>query len=110
MPLPGAAAHEGRARDGADGSERLAAETEGARALEVLEAGDLAGGEAREGERQVVPLDAAAVVDHPQPPHSAIDKVHGDRAGAGVEAVLEQLLQRRGGPVDDLARRDLVHQ
>ena len=28
----------------------------------------------------------------------------------GVEAVLDQLLERRGGPLDDLARRDLVDQ
>ncbi len=110
MALPGAAAGERQARNRADGRERLAAKPEGGRALEVLEGRDLAGGEARECQRQVVRLDSGAVVGDADAAHAALGQVHRDRLRAGVEAVLDQLLQRGRRALHHLARGDLVDQ
>jgi len=60
VALAGPAAREREARAGGDGGERLAAEAERRGALQVLERGDLARREAREGERQVLRRDPAA--------------------------------------------------
>ena len=49
--------------DAADGGQRLAAEAERADAEQVVGVVQLAGGVAGEGQRQVVGVDAAAVVD-----------------------------------------------
>ena len=76
---PAARLDDREARHRADRGERLAAEAQRRGALEVLERGDLAGGEARDGERQVVALDAAAVVDHAHAPHAALGEVDRDR-------------------------------
>ena len=97
-------------RDGADRGERFTAEPQCRRALEVFQRRDLAGGVARERERQIVALDARAVVHHLEAPHSALDEIDAHRLGAGIEAVLHQLLQSRGGPFHHLAGGDLVDQ
>jgi hypothetical protein len=76
--------------------------------LQVVEAGDLAGGVALEGQRQLVLGDAAAVVGHPDAPHAALLELHLDGRRAGVHGVLEHFLEHRGGPLDDLAGGDLV--
>ena len=52
-------------------------------------------------------LDAGAVVLHLHAPHAAVVERHRDRARAGVDAVLEQLLQHRGGALHHFAGRDL---
>ncbi|MNC94749.1 hypothetical protein D3C83_116850 [compost metagenome] len=62
----------------------------------------------REG--QVLGRDSRAVVLDLDAPHAAFFQRHGDGAGAGIEAVLEQLLQHRGRALDDLAGRDLAHE
>ena len=70
--------------------------------------GDLAGGMARQGQRQLVAGDAAAVVGDLEQLGAAGGQLHLDGARAGVEAVLQQLLERGGGPLDHLASGDLV--
>jgi hypothetical protein len=76
--------------------------------LQVVEAGDLAGGVALEGQRQLVLGDAAAVVGHPDAPHAALFELHVDGRRAGVHGVFEHFLEHRGGPFDHLAGGDLV--
>ena len=49
----------------------------------------------------------AVVLDADQRPAALLDG-HGDAAGAGIERVLDQFLDDRGGPLDHLAGRDLV--
>src|SRR5262249_16801014 len=60
-----------------------------------------------EGQQQVVRLDTAAVIDDAQEVDAALPDLDVEARGAGVDAVLEQLLQHAGGPLDDLARGDL---
>ena len=59
-------------------------------------------------QQSVVAHHAAAVVgDADQLPPSALDR-DDDAAGAGVERILQQLLDHRSRPVDHLAGGDLV--
>ena len=101
------AARKRQAGDCGDRGERLAAKAHGRDRLQVLEAADLAGGVARERERQLVARDAGAVVFHLDAAHAALVERHGDAGCPGVEAVLEQLLEHRGRPLDHFAGRDL---
>src|SRR6266850_1476960 len=96
-----------QARDGGDGGKRLAAEAHGGDAFEIGERGDLAGRMPGEGERQVLARDAGAVVLDLDAPHAAFVERHADRARAGIEAVLEELLQDGGGTLDHFAGRNL---
>ena len=76
--------------------------------FELLETGDLAGGVARERQRQFVAGDAAAVVGDGDPADAAAVEPHLDVAGAGIEAVLHQFLHNRSRPLDHLAGGDLA--
>src|SRR3990170_340778 len=51
-----------------------------------------------------------SVVHHPDQPAAGVLQVHLRPPGAGVHGVFQELLEHRGGPLDDLAGRDLVHQ
>ena len=64
----------------------------------------------RHRERQLLALDAAAVVGDTDAADAAAGEIDVDLGRAGIERVLEQLLQCRGGPLDDLAGGDLVDQ
>ena len=97
-----------QARDRGDARQRLAAKAEAEHLLEVLERADLAGGVARDGQRQVVGRDALAVVADADEAHAAVLEIDLDAAGAGVEAVLDQFLDHGRRPFHDLAGRDLV--
>jgi len=59
----------------------------------------------RDRERQLVALDPGAVVGDANPLSAAPREIDVDLRRAGIERVLEQLLQRRCGALDDLARR-----
>ncbi len=103
-------AGEGEAAHGGDGREGLAAEPEGGDGEEVLLGAELARGVALQGHEEVVPPHAAAVVLHEDAPLSPGNKLHRDSGGSRVQGVLHQLFHHRGGPLDDLARGDLVDQ
>ena len=108
LGLVAAVAGQAQPRHRTDRRQRLAPETEGADRLQVFEAADLAGGVAGQGQRQVILVDAAAVVAHPDQLGAALLHIHGDLAGAGVERVFQQLLKHRGGALHHLAGGDLV--
>jgi hypothetical protein len=63
-----------------------------------------------EGEQGIVWVHTAAIVGHPDQAASAGDELDHDAAGIGVEAVLHQLLEHRGGTLDHLTRGDAVDQ
>jgi len=107
---PGGKAGDRRACDCRDRGERLATKAHRADVLEIVEACDLARRMAVERECEFVARDAAAVVGHPDAPHTPLFELYFDRAGAGIDGVLEQFLEHRGGPFDDLAGGDLVDQ
>ncbi len=70
--------------------------------------GDLAGRVARERQQQLVALDAAAVVAHAAQAHAALFDLDFDAARAGIDAVLDQLLEHGRRALDHLARGDLM--
>ena len=77
-------------------------------ALEVIERGDLARRVARERERQFGGRDALAVVANADQPDAAVLDVDRHLTRAGIERVLDQLLDDGCRALDDLARGDLV--
>ena len=95
-------------RHRADRGQGLAAKAQARHPLELLQGEDLAGGVARQGERQVLLGDAAAVVAHPDQAGAARLQLHLDARAAGVDGVLHQLLDHRGGALHHLAGGDLV--
>ena len=97
-------------RDRGDAGQRLAAKAERADRRQVVGAGDLAGGVALDRQPRVLSLHPLAIVLDADRLLAAELDGDGDAAGAGVERVLDQLLDDRGRPLDDLARGDLVRQ
>ena len=93
--------------DAADRGQRLAAKAERADAKEIVGLAQLAGGVAGEGERQIVGVDAAAVVHDANQFGAALFEVDVDARRAGVQAIFEQFLDDAGRPLDDLAGGDL---
>jgi hypothetical protein len=85
-----------------------AAEAERSDALEIVDGRDLAGRVPRQRQPQLVALDSAAIVANPAQPHAALFDLDLDAARAGVDAVLDQLLEHGRRTLDDLAGRDLV--
>ncbi len=96
------------ARHRCDRRQRLAAKAERADAFEILERGDLARRMRGDRERKVIRLDAGAVVAHADQPRAAGFDIDLDAPSAGIEAVLDELLDDRRRPFDDLAGGDLV--
>jgi hypothetical protein len=64
----------------------------------------------RRGQGQVVGVDAVAVVDYPDQLRPPLLRLQFDAARRGIDAVLQQLLDHRGGPLDHLAGGDLIGQ
>ena len=93
--------------DRADRRQRLAAEAERVDLHQVV-AVELGGGVALDREFQVAAAHAAAVVgDANKPPAAAVGRDL-DLGRAGVERVLDQLLDHAGGALDHLAGGDAV--
>ena len=78
--------------------------------MQIFQPGDFARGVAAEGEGEIVLVDAAAVVAHPQQFLAALFQLDIDPAGAGVEAVFEQFLEHRCRALDHFAGGDLIGQ
>ena len=105
---PRRARSERKPRDRADRRQRLAAEAERRDRRQVVGGRELRGRVPRDGERQLLALDARAVVGDADPLDAAARQIDVDLRRARIERVLEELLQRRRRPLDDLAGRDLV--
>ena len=98
---------DGEVGDGADRGQRLAAEAERGDVEQVV-VGELGGGVPLHGERQIGGAHAAAVVGDADEREAAGRRHHLDVAGAGVERVLDQLLDHARRPLDHLAGGDAV--
>jgi len=103
--LPG---DEMEAADAGDGGQGLPAEAHGGDGGEVLGPLDLGRGVAFQAEQCVVPGHAHAIVGHADQAAAAGRDLDGDAGWAGVDGVLDELLDDGGGSLDDLAGRDLV--
>ena len=102
------AARQREARDGADRRQRLTAEPECRDRVEILVARQLGRRVALEGQRQLVGRHPDAVVGDADERGPAVAQIDRDRQGSGVQRVLHQLLDGRGGALDDLSGGDLV--
>ncbi len=98
------------AGDGGDRRQRLAAKPERRHPLEILEGRELRSGVAIEGEHDVVAPHPRSVVVDRDPALAAGVERDGDAARAGVERVLDQLLDHRSRSLDHFAGSDLAHQ
>src|SRR5207253_7030304 len=76
--------------------------------LEILERTDLARRVPREGHREFIGGDTAAVVAHPNEAGATALHVDLDAPRAGIQTVLDELLDDGGGPLDHLAGGDLI--
>ncbi|MNL13100.1 hypothetical protein D3C87_1339920 [compost metagenome] len=101
---------QGQARDGADRCQGLAAKPQAHDLFEVFQVADLAGGVSRQGQRQVIGRNAAAIVAHPQQLDAAQLHIDVDALGAGVEAVFQQLLDHRRRAFNHFTGGNLVRQ
>src|SRR5690606_31673404 len=88
----GLPAADAEAADRRDGGEGFAAEAHRADAEQVVGGFDLAGGVAGDGQREVVGVNAFAVVDDADELGAAVGDVDLDARREGVEAVLKELL------------------
>jgi len=96
------------ARDRGDAGQRLAAKAQRADLRQLARVAQLAGRVAHDRQQQVVGMDALAVVTHRDKPEPALLELNIDAARASVDRVVDQLLDHRRRPLDDLARGDLV--
>ena len=90
------------------GGQRLPPEAKCLDARQVLISGQLAGGESLTDDWQVFSADPVAVVLDLDPRESSVLRHDRDGGGAGVNRVLDELLHRRGGTLNHLARCDPV--
>ncbi len=87
--------------------QRLATEPQGAHAaLQVVDVVYLRGGVLADGGADVSPRHAVAIVPHAKQVGAVALDGDGYLRGVGVDAVLDEFLHRRGGPLDHLAGGD----
>ncbi len=110
VALPRARVRSDEVRHGRDAGQRLAAESERADRVEVLGAGDLARRVPFERQPGVLGIHAVAVVFDAQQLLAAELDRDGDARGAGVERVLDQLLDDGGRTLDDFPGGNLVRE
>ena len=115
VDLPGVLAvararDDGHLRDRGDGGQRLAAKSHRRHRFQFGQRADLAGGVARQRQRQFLGRNAAAIVGHGDAADAAAFQPHFDGARAGVDRVLQHFLEHGCRPLDDLAGRDLTDQ
>jgi hypothetical protein len=102
------AAGQRKARDGRDRRQRFATKAEAAYGFEIVQRGDFRSRVPRERQRQLVASDPGAIVGNAHELDTAAGEIDIDPRRARIDAILDQFLQRGRGPVDDLARGDLV--
>ena len=96
------------ARDGCDARQRFAAKTQRENTRQVLERVDLAGRMPGECQGHFRGIDADAVIPDADQAAPAALQFDLDPRGAGVESVLDEFLDHRGGSFDDLAGGNLT--
>ena len=106
----GGAREDGAIGNRVDGGQRLAAKTHGGHRLQVLQAANLAGGVALEGNRQFSRRNAHAVVLYRNQPHAAGQQPHRDVARLRVQRVVHQFAHHRGRALHHFTGRNLADQ
>jgi hypothetical protein len=91
-----------------DGRESFTAEAEGGHSNEIGGRPDLAGRMPVQRQNRVLSPHSGAVVADLDQNLSAVLQLHSDVTGTGVKCVFNQLLDHRGGTLDDFTRGDLI--
>ncbi len=104
------ARRQGNTRHRCDAGQRFTAKTQRCDRLEVARRRELRRGVTGDCELKIRALDAAAVVGDANQLDAAAGERDVDLGRTRVDAVLEQLLQRGGRPLDHLSRSDLIDQ
>lgn len=81
---------------------RASPEAQSADIFQIVLGGDLAGGVADKGHRDILGVDAAAVVGHLDALHPSPLDGYGHLGRAGVDGVFQQFLYHRGGTLHHL--------
>ena len=92
---------------GGDAGQRLAPEAKAGNGVEVIHSVDLARGVAVEGKLDLIGGDADAVIADTDQAHPTTAGFDGDLGRAGIQRVLDTLLDHRGGQLHQLAGSDL---
>ncbi len=108
--IMGTARGQGETADRSDRRQRFATETQRGHRFQFVQVGDLAGGVPRNRQRQLLCGNAAAVVADADQAHTAFFQLDIDAAGAGIDRVLNQLLDHRCGSFDHFTGGNLVDQ
>ena len=108
MAAAGLAASQRQPRHRGDAGQPFAAKAHAGHPFQIAQAADFAGSVARECQRQIVGVDARAVVLHADQFDAAAGQLDADVVGAGVQAVFDDFLQRVGGALHHFAGGDLV--
>ncbi len=103
----GGAGDERRLTYRGDGGQRFAAKTEGSDVFQVCGGAKLGGGMALESQSGFGGGDAATIVNDPQQAFAPALYLHSN-IGPGIDAVLDQLLGRRGRALDDFTGCNFV--
>ncbi len=90
--------------DGPDTRERLAPESEGAGAFDILDARDLARREALDRDGELMCRDAVAVIFDPDGGLSPVDELYRYACGARIQRIFDEFLHGARGALDHLAR------
>ena len=93
-----------------DGGQRLAPKAHGVDRFQIVQIGDLAGGVAAQGDRQLLGRNARTVVFHRNQAHTAREQAHGDLRGARIERVVDQFAHGGSGALHHLTGRNLTDQ
>ena len=101
---------EREARDTRDRRQRLAAEAEGPDARQIVEGADLRSRVTLECQQRIVARHPRSVVPDLDPLLAAVFEEDLDRARAGVDGILDELLDSRCRPLDHFSGRDLIHE
>ena len=96
--------------NGRDARQRFAPKAQASDTLEILEAGDLAGGMADKRERQIIAMDAAPIIADSNQTGTTLFHLDSNASCTGVQAVFKQFLHDRRRSLDHFACRDLADQ
>ena len=99
--------HDGQARHGTDGGQRLTAETEGQNCGEIVVL-QLGGSVALYRQGEISAIHAASIVGDADEAQAAAIGHHVDARGAGIDRVLDQLLDDACRALYDLASGDAI--
>ncbi len=110
MGILGRARDERQPRDRGHRRERFATETHGTDRFEFVQAGNLIGGVARQGQAEFGLGYAPAIIADRNAAYAASVQANFNGPGSGIDGVFQQFFQDRGGALDNFAGGNLADQ